>query len=412
MTSGTFAIVELSFIQIHRDQRQRREIPSEHIAALAESIARNGLINPPVITREGDLIAGECRIHAMRHLGWTSTPVQWQDELDPKALRAIELEENIKRKDISWPDECRALAELHAMYAEESGWTQAKTADAIGLDIKNVEKRLMVARALAKGGDELLTSAPKLSTAINIVQRKNERARADETLSLREAVGAPQEEKIHVADFIPWAKSYSGPPFNLLHCDFPYGIDSDKFDQSSAKSFGGYRDTEEHYWNLVTALLANHEKLMAPESHLFFWFSMRYYQRTLQTLQSVFRVCEVPLIWNKTPTGILPDVNREPRRVYETAFFCSLGDRKIIRPVANLASFAPDRGDHMSAKSVEMLKHFFRMCVDERTRLLDPTCGSASALRAAEALGAKSVTGMEINPEFAERAKLSLLKRV
>ena len=59
----------------------------------------------------------------------------------------------------------------------------------------------------------------------------------------------------------------------------------------------------------------------------------------------------------------------------------------------------------MSEKSQDMLEHFFRMVVDENTRLLDPTCGSGSSLRAADNLGAASVLGLEINPEFADNAR-------
>ena len=62
----------------------------------------------------------------------------------------------------------------------------------------------------------------------------------------------------------------------------------------------------------------------------------------------------------------------------------------------------------MSVKSPEMLQYFFAMFVDQNTRMLDPTCGSGSALRAAEALGAGYVIGLEKNEEFALSARRSL----
>jgi tRNA G10 N-methylase Trm11 len=55
-----------------------------------------------------------------------------------------------------------------------------------------------------------------------------------------------------------------------------------------------------------------------------------------------------------------------------------------------------------------MLRHFFQMFVDENTRLLDPTCGGGSALRAAESLGASQVLGLEINKEYADNARVAL----
>ena len=48
------------------------------------------------------------------------------------------------------------------------------------------------------------------------------------------------------------------------------------------------------------------------------------------------------------------------------------------------------------------------MCVDGNTRLFDPTCGSGSALRAARALGAREVLGLESNPDYADAARRAL----
>ena len=52
-------------------------------------------------------------------------------------------------------------------------------------------------------------------------------------------------------------------------------------------------------------------------------------------------------------------------------------------------------------KSQSQLSDTFRMVVDETSIVLDPTCGSGSAIRAAESLKAKHVRTREINPEFA-----------
>jgi DNA modification methylase len=50
------------------------------------------------------------------------------------------------------------------------------------------------------------------------------------------------------------------------------------------------------------------------------------------------------------------------------------------------------------------------MFVDENTIMLDPTCGSGSAVRAAEALGAPRILGIELDPEFTDRANIELAK--
>jgi hypothetical protein len=139
---------------------------------------------------------------------------------------------------------------------------------------------------------------------------------------------------------------------------------------------------------------------------------MRYYTETLQFLRRTrFIVDDFPLIWVKD-LGLLPDPNRGPRRVYETALFGRAGDRKVVRAVSNAVTL-PRGSDHihMSVKPVPVLEHFFRMLVDGSTSLFDPTAGGGTALQAATTLGAFSVSGLEINPEFASRANSALQRQ-
>ena len=58
----------------------------------------------------------------------------------------------------------------------------------------------------------------------------------------------------------------------------------------------------------------------------------------------------------------------------------------------------------MSEKVPDMLAHFFRMFVDESTKMLDPTMGSANAVRVAYEAGANYAMGLEISEEFYNRA--------
>ena len=57
-----------------------------------------------------------------------------------------------------------------------------------------------------------------------------------------------------------------------------------------------------------------------------------------------------------------------------------------------------------------MLRFFLSMVVDETTTMLDPTCGSGAALRAAEDLGAKSVLGLELDSNYATTANTRTLQ--
>jgi ParB/RepB/Spo0J family partition protein len=414
MLSNEFSTILIDEISVHRDARMRQTVKDDAISELAESISRLGLIHPIVLDQENVLVAGETRLSACKALGWTHIPFQRAETLNEHDLLSIEIEENVKRRDVDWRDKCLSLNRLHNLYKEINGeWSQGDTAKAIGYTQSTVSEMLAVATHLSSGNVRV-TEAPKYSVARGIVARANQRAAADQSANIMADIMAveegPKGDEILVEDFNEWACSYSGVPFNFIHCDFPYGIGHDNFNQGSAAALGGYEDSEENYWKLVWALTYNKERLLGDSGHILFWFSMRHYQKTLEALSKEFWVDPYPLLWVKSDNvGTLPDYQRGPRRVYEAAFWCSVGDRKIITAVGN-AFYGPNEKivGHTSEKSISMLKHFFRMTVDGDTRMLDPTCGSGSALRAAKEMGAASVLGLEVNPGFAEDARRAL----
>lgn len=417
MLSGETSSVPIDFIWVDRAKRARKIITEEAIAEKMESISRIGLIHYPVIKRDGEMIAGETRWIACHRLGWTQLSIQWADTLDPMDLMKIEYEENYKRTDLPWQDQCDFLRRFHeASLEQDETWTATKTAESMGLAISTVTNQLAVATEIAAGNTRVV-AIKEYSTAVGIVRRQKERKASDELsmLKLGDDDGQDEEQQsetgtsspIITASFLDWVSTYTGPSFNLISCDFPYGINADKFNQGSAEAYGGYEDSPEIYWALVNALVDNKEKLLGTSGHVIFWFSMRFYTETLAVLKEHFRVDPYPLVWHKSDNkGTLPDPERGPRRIYEVAFLCSFGDRKIIQPVSNTFSGPTVKlGEHMSEKSEDMQAHFMRMMVDENTRMLDPTCGSGSSLRAARRLGAASVLGLEMNPEFADLAR-------
>lgn len=411
MTSGEFTSFPIDQISVDRDARQRKHL--KDIDELAESINARGLIQPIVITRDGALVAGERRLTACKSLGWTSISVQFADQLDTYELSLIEFEENVKRVNLTWEEECDYIRDYHNLRCKnEKTWTKLKTAEALGMHKDTIVHKLDVAKAREEG-DELVLNAPAYSTARNIVQRKKERAKeAIEAKITEEVQGAAEtlpEVPLINEDFTKWAADYSGPKFNLIHCDFPYGIGTgDKTGQSGAKSQGGYDDSPETYWELVETLESAMDNVVADSAHLLFWFSMDFYHLTrLRLTEMGWTVNAFPLIWFKSDhTGILPDPDRGPRRIYETCFLATRGDRKIVRAVSNtVAHPGKDKSIHTSEKPHGMLHYFMRMLVDDYTEMLDPTCGSGNAVKVADDLGATRVLGIEQNEEFYTRAK-------
>lgn len=398
MTSGNFTSFPISSIIVDRDNRQRKRLTN--IEELAESISRLGLIHPITITREGTLVAGERRLTACRSLGWTNIPVQFTEDLTENELRLIELEENIKRVDITWQERMVAVnAYINTTAEIDPEKSTADIAEDIGISRQHVN---LVKRVAENLSDPDIANAKTFTAAKNILVRREQRARiADaETITFEESTSA-----IINADFIEWVNTYDGPLFNFIHCDFPYGVNLQRSGQATGYDTGNYDDRPEIFFELIDVLTGKLDRFCAPDAHLMFWFSMKFYTETVAILSPFFRVNPTPLIWVKSDnSGIIPDHNRGPRQIYETALFCTRGERLITRPVANAVVAQSTKEIHMSEKPVDMLSHFFRMIVDETSSVLDPTCGSGTALRAAHMAGAKHVFGLERNPDFARTA--------
>ena len=423
------------------EERQRRTVEDSYIEELAQSISARGLIHTVLVTPVNGspvLVAGYCRVRAHILL---DREVECRYCVDPteEELIALELEENVKRRELAWEDRARAIAKFHDHRLElDSTWTLEKTAESLGFSKGHMSAALSVAREMEKeGGAEFLSTASGLMSAAAAVNRKNTRA-VEAELDIISRVGVeqelpeeaetgplPSETTILNEDFIKWVHAYRGPRFNLIHCDFPYGIgmDSANLQGSSPTTHAGmYEDGSDVYWRLLRAFLLDLDTFCAPSAHIIFWLSgsisnirstcAEIHARDAEADLDLI-IQDFPLIWHKSDSaGIIPDTDRYGRRTYEVALFITRGDRKIVRPVNLSCSFPTERATrlHPSEKPLPVLHHFFRMVVDGSTRLLDPTCGSGTSIRAAESLGAATVLGLEIDAEHCDSARVALSK--
>lgn len=446
LLQNKYKLVSTTSIFIDRDNRQRREIDTTD---LDESICERGVYVPIIVEEKNgrlELIAGERRLTSCLKQGILTIPVRFAGELSETERQIIELEENVKRKDLHWRDDVRAVGRIHYLYCEQKpDWVQADTAKAIGLHPSLISAHLRVFADLDSAKIEECTSARQ---AYNVLARQDDRAsenllsdimettrelfKSDEigptTVAMGDSANVAQGiqtsasiasmsppvppksfDSILNEDFSEWVKTYSGPKFNFIHCDFPYGVNV--FGGTQANTSGSqqsYSDEPDVYWKLIETLCANLDTIMTPSAHLMFWFPMEYYSRTLKTFRELapsLQFSRYPLYWTKTDNmGILPDPKRGPRRIVETALIASREDRLIAKAVSNWYGCQTDKKYHPSTKPLSMLEHFFTMFVDESTRMLDPTCGSGSSIRAAEASGAELVLGLERDKEHYESA--------
>lgn len=431
-------------VVINRDTRQRRQIHDAegkfiNKDGLLESIQQHGVMSPILITKSNVLVFGERRLQASLALGLADIPSRFVEDLSKEEAKEIELEENLRRSELPWQDEVRSVAQLHDLYkSKNEKWTRDDTAQR--LNYHQVPEALRVAKDI---DSPRIAEATSCRQAWNILQRQDERKIGDAlsdivdagadifteistntiTVKLPEGVTAQPQQKITPStlpqsilnvDFTKWAPSYEGPKFNFIHCDFPYGIDVFAGKMSGRDRWQHYGDEASVYIDCIKALCQNLDRLMAHSGHLMFWCAADLF-KVYETVKMFHELApslifnEYPLIWMKSDNvGILPDPQRGPRRIYETALIASREDRVIVKSTSNAYAAPTNKDHHPSTKPEPMLRYFFQMFVDESSNMFDPTCGSGSSLRAAESLGATSVLGLELDKEHFENAEKAL----
>lgn len=121
----------------------RRAFTEPELAELEASIKASGLLQPIVVRARGDgkweLVAGERRLRAVSHLGWSDIPAVVRD-FDDRAMLTLALVENLQRADLNPLEEAQGYQRL----IDEFGLTQQQVADAVGKDRTSITNLLRI----------------------------------------------------------------------------------------------------------------------------------------------------------------------------------------------------------------------------------------------------------------------------
>lgn len=130
--------------QIHASRLQPRlNFSQEKIEELAQSIKEKGVIQPILVRTVGEnryeLIAGERRLRAVKHLGLSEIPAIVRRVADADLLE-ISIIENIQREELNPIEEAKAYRRL----AQEFGHTQDHIANRVGKDKTSISNLLRI----------------------------------------------------------------------------------------------------------------------------------------------------------------------------------------------------------------------------------------------------------------------------
>lgn len=417
---------------IHTDDiiikdRQRQKFDDRGIQELADSIARVGLIHAPVVELTSNrLLAGERRIRAMKALNkpflygseqyeYPTIPVHIIERDNPQLMFEIELEENLRRENLTPMEEAQALARLHNIRTETNPKQTVKdTAKEVSKlrgkeHNENDEKRLADAILVDtfKEDPEVQKAAKQSLRKGAKVARKKMELEFSGMLSRMEQSHTNPLYTVLSGDCREIVPTFETGSFDVLLFDPPYGVSADKFGEQAFSIGHVYDDTWENARDLTNNILYHSQNYLKPNAHVLqfcslelWWYWTKHYERALG-----YAVWPRPIIWYKGQQAHVPVPDFGPRYSYECILFAMRGRRQINTLINDVLTFPPPRDKiHAAEKPAELLATLIDFVAGPGTRILDPTVGSGSIF-----LGGKDkevfITGIEADPNYYAIAK-------
>jgi site-specific DNA-methyltransferase (adenine-specific) len=408
------------------------------IDGLCTSIKKFGLIQPIVLGTIGDeiiLIAGGRRLAALRRLSYTTlyhgAQYVWRDEVnegEDKKLRfkSMEIEENVKRKDLSWQEQVEGKRQLlqimqtiHGVakpgptFKDEKGFGTNRLAAMLGEAQSNTSRDLQLAEAMAQ--------IPGLKNAETKAQAYTQLKILGSVISMHRAavptVGDATvkswvlyERDFREKDGVTW--SVEDASVDLIWTDLPYGAN---LTNMSLKSSTGatFDDRKEQALDLIPAIAAESFRVLRNDRYAVFCFGFDIYHYLVMHLESAgFNVALVPFIWVKNTKS-----TENPLSMYSNAYEPLLVARKgspafMVPGQSNVINL-PVVQDRLQIvqKPVELVEKFLRDMTTENATVVDFCAGTCTTGVACHNLKRRSIL-FEKSPSMAAigRARLGALK--
>ena len=440
------------------ENRVRKDLGN--IDELAKSIAEHGLIQPLVLATELGhdepwelaeiiLVAGGRRLEALKRLNVTvlqhGVHYIWRDEnaansTDRLRLAAVELEENLRRKDLSWQEQIAAKQRLFDMMvaihgpasrggqssvaqqvgAAPTGFGVRKLAAMLGESISTTSTDLELARAIAtmptlKSAETKSAAQSRLKLIGTLaVMSTVAKAATAKAAAASPGVVKPRLWTLHKGDFRDNAPLVDNASVDLIVCDPPYGGDTDKTVNVEGGSLGqgyvsSFDDSLASVEQLVNDLAIQSYRVLRPDRYAFFFFGFQIYRQLVGALGAAgFQVDLAPFIWIKdTRYGHNPQTHYMNN--YEPVLVCRKGDARLVRQaqLKAVAHASPKNRLHFVEKPLYLIQRYILDTTIEGATVLDWCAGTGTTGEAAVRLRRRAIL-FEREPSMAALAEKQL----
>lgn len=410
------------------ENRIRKEFTLNAINTLATSIYEKGLFHPPVVRKKDGkiiLVAGERRIRAIKsiyendneiyfnneRITMGEIPITFIEDLSENEIKEAELDENLKRENLTWQEEMDGIAALHSIRkdeAEEEGRkyyyvdTARELIKEFGLDLAETGgiTRVKNAIVISENLNEEVLKAKDFKEALKLIDRKKLREK-------REILAEEFKEidSIHTlihGDLFKEFNKLNDNLFDVIIADPPYGMDANKFSNQGAEKHS-YKDSYEYFETILQRICNDGFMVTKEKAHIYIFCDINRFSFVKNILQAAgWDVFKTPLIWNKGPAaGLLPRPAHGPRRTYEAIAFGIKGNKETTGVFPDIISINAEQNIDIqrgARKPYLLYKNLLNRSTLPGDKVLDPCCGTGPIFTAATELNLIA-TGIEIDPE-------------
>ena len=398
---------------------QRKRTDYGDLTPLAESIKKYGQLQPIVVRIinnerfKYEIVAGGRRYKAHLLAGLSEIDVITLENCSDLYLRELELEENIRRKQLTWAEECQMQLELddikrfqmsQSLPGETKTWDTVDTAIALDQSVGKTYQDIQLARAM-KADPKLaieLIKYPKGVAFKKLKQiedrKKHERMFADGELKM--------SAHIEHGSCVDLINNLADNSVDLVITDPPFAVEEidtakDSYNDLSEKEDNSDAATMR---TLYTSLFPKLFRVMNPGAHFYIFHAPEWYPFLVDNLNKCgFIVDPVPLIWNKLRTTT-PFRGYAYQQMYEPILFGQKPPRDLKQlnaPSGNILSFSPIEQAlkrHAYHKTPELIEFLINQSSHKGHLVLDPFAGSGQTLKSALKCH-RSALGFELSKE-------------
>lgn len=368
---------------------------------LGKSLKETGQIQPIVVNRKNELIVGGRRLAACILEGIKVKTI-YEDTVDPIRIRLWELEENLRRKDLTPAEYALGIEDYHAINQQlygkatsgrEGGHTLNDTAKILGKTRGSVISELDMAVMVAAFPE--LKQAKTKSEIKKAAKGLQKLDAAMKSLKEFEKVVSSKEDlfKLHHMDAISHTTTLPDGCKDIILTDPLYGISADEMaiglggKTGSDLTSSGYRisDDAAEAITLLQAFAAISFRITTSKAHGYVFVGPEHFWNVRALFMSVgWRVHVKPLIWIKREVGQCNVPSSWPASCYEMLMYIRKDDSKMVKEgMKDWIECPPVPSEqklHPFEKPVPLLLDLLERVSLPGQQLYDPFAGSGSSI--------------------------------